>query len=70
MAFRIPSPNRPPTDQGAGGEDRGVGRVTAAAKGLWSLIFLIALILGLAFALPLLIHLLILLPQLGWEAVA
>jgi hypothetical protein len=44
--------------------------MSATAKGLWSLLALIALVLGLAFALPLLIHLLILLPQLGWEMVS
>lgn len=40
------------------------------AKGLWSLLLLIALVLGLCFLVPLLIHLLVLLPQLGWGAVS
>jgi hypothetical protein len=37
------------------------------AKAVWALLFLIALVLGLAFAAPFLIHLLFRLPQLGWE---
>ena len=40
------------------------------AKGLWSFLFPLVLILGVAFLLPLLAHLLIELPQLGWKLVA
>lgn len=40
------------------------------AKGLWSLLILIVLVLALAFAIPALIHLLIELPRLGWEVVS
>lgn len=40
------------------------------AKGLWSLLLLIVLVLALCFLVPLLIHLLIVLPELGWEAVS
>lgn len=36
-------------------------------KGLWSLLILVVLVLALCFLVPLLIHLLVLLPQLGWE---
>jgi hypothetical protein len=44
-----------------------VSAVSDVAKGLWSLLLLIALLLGLVFLIPLLVHLLIELPQLGWE---
>jgi hypothetical protein len=44
--------------------------MSAAAKGLWALIVLVVLILGAAFVLPLLVHLLVELPQWGWEAIS
>jgi hypothetical protein len=44
--------------------------VNDLAKGLWSLLILIALVLVLAFTIPALVHLLIELPRLGWEVVS
>lgn len=40
------------------------------ARGLWALLLLVVLVLALCFLVPLLVHLLILLPGLGWEAVS
>lgn len=40
-----------------------------AAKALWSLLLLITILLALVFLIPLLVRVLILLPQIGWGLV-
>lgn len=44
--------------------------MSQTAKGLWALLLLVGIVLGLVFLVPLLIHLLILLPQMGWGLVS
>lgn len=46
------------------------GSMHPVAKALWSLLVLVAFVLALAFTVPLLIHVLIQLPQWGWGLVS